>query len=356
MFSCAGAGLKTPFCRSGPDGRPSTEPSGSLTLCAKVPDISSGSIWETLASSRQAELCGHHSLRLIFNDGTSKRVDVLPLLEGPIFMPLRDPEYFARMTLDPLCGTVCWPNGADFAPEALHELPAEETDESTTGLSQSTKSEIGNKFEILNEKIQNVIGTSVSPDRLPSSSRTPRATAVSDFGFPAFIPELRSLDTRSKSLTRQGPLRIFDGCEVPPRRTQPSRNPPMHGLPFRSTTLVLTALIASGTLVRADGPGPVRVTIWEKLPEPWSWQPPAGRARRRLRRPGHRLRPDPGPVQPAGDRGRPVEPVCTPCRGDPRGCRRPAPPHSPLPQCGAARRRWPGRGRDEPGQAQLRGT
>ena len=50
----------------------------------------------------------------------------------------------------------------------------------------------------------------------------------------------------------------------------------MRGLSFRSTALVLTALIASGTPVRADGPRPVRVTIWEKLPEPWSWQPPAG--------------------------------------------------------------------------------
>jgi hypothetical protein len=47
------------------------------------------------------------------------------LLEGPIFQPLRDPAYFARMTLDSTCGTVVWPNGADFAPEALHELEAE---------------------------------------------------------------------------------------------------------------------------------------------------------------------------------------------------------------------------------------
>jgi hypothetical protein len=76
---------------------------------------------------KQAELCGAHSLRLIFNDGTTKRVDVLPLLEGPVFVVLRDPAYFARMILDPVCGTVCWPNGADFAPEALHQLPAEET-------------------------------------------------------------------------------------------------------------------------------------------------------------------------------------------------------------------------------------
>ncbi len=70
-----------------------------------------------------AEACGGHVLRVTFNDGSTKRVDVRPLLVGPVFLPLRRPEYFARVSLDPLAGTVVWPNGADFAPEALHELP-----------------------------------------------------------------------------------------------------------------------------------------------------------------------------------------------------------------------------------------
>ncbi len=74
----------------------------------------------------EAEVCGHHLLRLAFNDATRKTVDVGPLLEGPVFEPLRDPAYFARAELDRVCGTVTWPNGADFAPEALHELAAVE--------------------------------------------------------------------------------------------------------------------------------------------------------------------------------------------------------------------------------------
>jgi len=73
----------------------------------------------------EAEVCGRNLLRLVFNDGTRKVVDVAPLLEGPVLRPLRDPAYFARATLDPVCGTVVWPNGADFAPEALHELKAQ---------------------------------------------------------------------------------------------------------------------------------------------------------------------------------------------------------------------------------------
>ena len=66
--------------------------------------------------------CGPRLLRLVFNDGTRKTVNVSPLLSGPIFEPLRDPAYFALATLDRVCGTVVWPNGADFAPEALHDL------------------------------------------------------------------------------------------------------------------------------------------------------------------------------------------------------------------------------------------
>jgi hypothetical protein len=74
----------------------------------------------------EAEVCGPHLLCLVFNDGTGKVVDVQPLLSGPIFEPLRDPAYFARMAVDPVCKTVVWPNGADLAPEALHELAAVE--------------------------------------------------------------------------------------------------------------------------------------------------------------------------------------------------------------------------------------
>ena len=69
-----------------------------------------------------AEVIGPHHLRLAFNDGTQGIVDVISLLSGPIFEPLRDPTYFAKAWLDPICGTVSWPNGADFAPEALHAL------------------------------------------------------------------------------------------------------------------------------------------------------------------------------------------------------------------------------------------
>jgi hypothetical protein len=69
-----------------------------------------------------AEVRGPHHLDLTFSDGARAVVDVAPLLSGPVFEPLREPSYFAQVALDPVCGTVVWPNGADFAPEALRAL------------------------------------------------------------------------------------------------------------------------------------------------------------------------------------------------------------------------------------------
>ena len=74
----------------------------------------------------RAQVAGDHRLALVFNDGTRKTVNVRPLLQGPVFEPLLDPTYFARVSVDRVCGTVVWPNGADLAPEALHDLAAQE--------------------------------------------------------------------------------------------------------------------------------------------------------------------------------------------------------------------------------------
>jgi len=67
------------------------------------------------------EVVGPTELSVTFNDGTSGVADVGPRLVGPVFEPLHDPERFAEATLDPLRGTVVWPNGADLAPEAVRD-------------------------------------------------------------------------------------------------------------------------------------------------------------------------------------------------------------------------------------------
>lgn len=56
-----------------------------------------------------------------FNDGSEGEVDLTDELEGPVFEPLKDPETFAQFRVDPEDHTLVWPNGADLAPEFLHE-------------------------------------------------------------------------------------------------------------------------------------------------------------------------------------------------------------------------------------------
>jgi hypothetical protein len=47
----------------------------------------------------------------------------LPILKGPVFGSLRDPDLFAQAAIDTEIQTLAWPNGADFDPEILHTWP-----------------------------------------------------------------------------------------------------------------------------------------------------------------------------------------------------------------------------------------
>lgn len=67
-----------------------------------------------------AKVVGPFDLHLLFNNGAERVVSAAPLLHVPVLEPLRDPKFFAQARLDSDCGTVVWPNGADFAPEALY--------------------------------------------------------------------------------------------------------------------------------------------------------------------------------------------------------------------------------------------
>jgi hypothetical protein len=59
-------------------------------------------------------------LAVEFEDGLSGVVDLSGELFGEMFEPLRDEAYFRRVGLDEF-GVICWPNGADLAPDALHQ-------------------------------------------------------------------------------------------------------------------------------------------------------------------------------------------------------------------------------------------
>jgi hypothetical protein len=68
-----------------------------------------------------AEHVSGYVIRLKFRDGTIGEIDLSAELTGPIFEPLRDLEVFKRFSVHPEFHTLTWPNGADFAPEYLHE-------------------------------------------------------------------------------------------------------------------------------------------------------------------------------------------------------------------------------------------
>ena len=65
-------------------------------------------------------------LEVRFDDGVEGIVDLGRDLWGPVFEPLRDPVKFAEVQLSQR-GVICWPNGADLAPDAIREELAKGT-------------------------------------------------------------------------------------------------------------------------------------------------------------------------------------------------------------------------------------
>lgn len=66
-----------------------------------------------------------YELRIEFNNGEVKEVDLAGELYGKVFEPLKDPELFQQVRVNPETSTIEWPNGADLAPEFLYEIGRE---------------------------------------------------------------------------------------------------------------------------------------------------------------------------------------------------------------------------------------
>ena len=69
----------------------------------------------------EARYAGGYRIWLRFEDGAEGEVDLSQELDGPVFEPLRRLANFRSFQLHPELKTLVWPNGADFAPEFLHE-------------------------------------------------------------------------------------------------------------------------------------------------------------------------------------------------------------------------------------------
>lgn len=59
-------------------------------------------------------------LEVTFTDGSHGIIPMKDRLFGPVFEPLKDQKLFTQVGIDEF-GAICWPNGADLAPDAIYE-------------------------------------------------------------------------------------------------------------------------------------------------------------------------------------------------------------------------------------------
>ena len=69
-----------------------------------------------------AKYLGGYRVQLVFNDGRQGVADLSGSLDGSVFKPLKNENYFAQLKLNQELDTISWPNGADLAPEYLYFL------------------------------------------------------------------------------------------------------------------------------------------------------------------------------------------------------------------------------------------
>jgi hypothetical protein len=67
------------------------------------------------------EIVDDYTLRVEFDDSSEQIINFEPILQGPLFGPLRDLEVFNQVKLDKELGTLVWPTGADIDPTVLHD-------------------------------------------------------------------------------------------------------------------------------------------------------------------------------------------------------------------------------------------
>ena len=70
---------------------------------------------------QEAHYLQRYTIHLRFSDGTEGDVDLGGELYGELFEPLKDQALFRQFSVHPEFHTLCWPNGADLAPEYLYE-------------------------------------------------------------------------------------------------------------------------------------------------------------------------------------------------------------------------------------------
>ena len=68
----------------------------------------------------KAEYLNGYKVQLTFNNGEIRIADLSNSLNGVVFAPLKDLDYFKNFSIK--FNTIEWQNGADFAPEYLYDI------------------------------------------------------------------------------------------------------------------------------------------------------------------------------------------------------------------------------------------
>ncbi len=71
---------------------------------------------------KDATYISEYKLLLTFEDGVVKLIDMGPYLDGEIFEPLKDIDYFKTVSVNPDIDTIVWDNDADVSPDFLYEI------------------------------------------------------------------------------------------------------------------------------------------------------------------------------------------------------------------------------------------
>lgn len=69
---------------------------------------------------REVQTLGKLFVKLTFEDGLEKTVDLEPYFKGPVFDEIREPSRFRQVKVNEEFGCLEWPNGADLCNDVLY--------------------------------------------------------------------------------------------------------------------------------------------------------------------------------------------------------------------------------------------
>ncbi len=71
---------------------------------------------------KEVQYLSDYNLRLTFDDGSVRDVDLSSHLDGEVFEPLKEIAIFKSVRVHAELDTIVWNNGADMSPDFLYEI------------------------------------------------------------------------------------------------------------------------------------------------------------------------------------------------------------------------------------------